>query len=123
VGLIWRHGVRGGSRGGALAAWLGVAGAAWVWVFAGAVAAAALTAAGLGSEYIFDQPQSTLEVVLVLADGVAVIAALMLLSLVFVWRAPEWSVSRRMHHTAFALSMGCFAGLLLRWGLAFGGPI
>ncbi len=123
VGLIWRHGVRGGSRSGALAAWAGLAGAASVWIFAGAAIAAALTAAVLGSQYIFDQPQPTLLAVLVLADGVAVMAALVLLSLVFVWRAPGWSLWRRLHQTAFAVGLAAFGGMLLRWGLAFGGPI
>ena len=123
VGLIWRHGVRGVTRSGVLAAWAGLAGAASVWIFAGAAIAAALTAARLGSEYIFDQPQPTLQAVLVLADGMVVMAALVLLSLVFVWRAQGWSFWRRLHQTAFALGLAAFGGLLLRWGLAFGGPI
>ncbi len=123
VGLIWRHGIKGGSPGGALAAWLGVAGAASVLVFVLAGIAAGFTAVRLGSEYIFDQPQPTLQAVLVVADGVAVVAALVLLSLVLVWRAPEWRLWRRLHQTAFALSLVAFGGLLLRWGLAFGGPI
>jgi CubicO group peptidase (beta-lactamase class C family) len=123
AGPIQRRGLRGGSRSGVLAASAALAGAACVLIFAGAIVAAALTAARLGSEYIFDQPQRTLETVLILADGVAVIAALMLLSLVLVWRAPGWSVLRRLHQSAFALSLASLAGLLLRWGLAFGGPI
>lgn len=123
VGLIWRRGIKGGSRGGALAAWLGVAGAAPVWAFVLAGVAAGLSAARLGSEYIFDQPQPTLQAVLVLADGVAIVAAVVLLSLALVWRASGWSLWRRLHHTAFALSLVAFGGLMLRWGLAFGGPI
>jgi CubicO group peptidase (beta-lactamase class C family) len=123
VGLIWRHGIRGGSRSGALAAWLGVAGAVSVWLFIAAAVAAALTAARLGSEYVFDQPQPSLQAVLVLADGVAVAAVLVVLSLALVWRAPGWSVGRRLHQTAFALCLAGFGGLLLRWGLAFGGPV
>ncbi len=123
VGLIWRHGIRGGARGGTLAAWLGVAGAATVWLFVLAGIAAGLSAARLGSEYIFDQPQPTLQAVLTLADGVAVMAAAVLLSLVPVWRAPGWSLWRRLHQTAFALSLVAFGGLLSYWGLAFGGPI
>jgi len=123
VGLIRRRGGRGGSRRGAVAAWLGVVGAVSVWLFCGAAVAAALIAVRLGSEYIFDQPQPTLEAMLVLADGMAVVSALLLLSLVFVWRAPGWSFWRRLHKTAFALCLAGFGGLLLRWGLAFGGPV
>jgi hypothetical protein len=62
-------------------------------------------------------------VVLVLADGMAVVSALGLLSLVLVWRAPGWSLWRRLHQTAFALGLAAFGTLLNRWGLAFGGPI
>ncbi len=123
VELIWRHGMKGGSRAGELAAGVATAGAAMVWVFVLAGIAAGLSAARLGSEYIFDQPQPTLKAVLGLSDGVAIVAAAVLLSLVLVWRAPGWSLWRRLHQTAFALSLVAFGGLLLRWGLAFGGPI
>lgn len=61
--------------------------------------------------------------VLILAGGVAIMAAAGLLSLVLVWRAPGWRLWRQLHQTAFALSLVAFGGLLLRWGLAFGGPI
>ncbi|MFP4328390.1 MAG: hypothetical protein ACLFQL_10310, partial [Paracoccaceae bacterium] len=87
------------------------------------VIAAALSAMRLGSEYIFDQPQPTFQAVLVLANGVSLMAGLVLLSLVLVWRAPGWHLWRRLHQTAFALGLAAFGGLLLRWGLAFGGPV
>lgn len=123
LGLVWRRGLAGGARRGVLAAGVAVAGAASVWTLAGAGIAVALTASQLGSEYVFDQPQPTLQTFLALADGVAVLAGLVLLSLLLVWRAPGWSLGRRLHQTALALALCAFGGLLLRWGLAFGGPI
>jgi len=44
-------------------------------------------------------------------------------TLLIVWRAPGWGLWRRLHHTAFALVLVGLAGLMLHWGLAFGGPI
>jgi hypothetical protein len=123
LGLIWRRGMHGGSRAGTLAAGVVVVGAASVWVLIGAGVVTALTAARLGSEFLFDQPQPTLTVFLVLSDVVAVLAALVLLSLVVVWRAEGWSLGRRLHHSAFALALAGLAVLMIRWALAFGGSI
>lgn len=72
-------------------------------------------------EFMFDQPQPTMVAVLVLADVLAVLAALVLVSLVLVWRAPGWSLWRRLHHTGFALALAATGALFLRWGLAFDG--
>ncbi len=58
-----------------------------------------------------------------MGNMVAVAAPLALLALVPVWRVAGWSVWRRIHDTAFALSLIALAVFLLRWGLAFGGPI
>lgn len=123
LGLLWRRGLRGGSRTGTLAAISAVAGAAGVWVMLGAAVATGLAAAQLGSEFLFDQPQPTVTAFLALADLVAVLAALVVLSVVLAWRAPGWSLGRRLHLSAFALAMAGLAMLMLRWGLAFGGAI
>ena len=123
LGLLWRRGLRGGSRAGTLAAVTAVAGAAGVWVMLGAVVAVGVAAAQLGSEFLFDQPQPTMTAVLAMADAVAVLAALVVLSLILVWRASGWSLGRRLHHSAFALALAGLAGLMVHWGLAFGGPI
>ncbi|WP_209426668.1 serine hydrolase domain-containing protein [Pararhodobacter sp. SW119] len=123
LGLIWRRGLRGGSRMGQLAAGVAVAGAGSVWAMAGAGIAAAVTAAELGSEFVFDQPQPTLTAFLALGDVVAVMAGLVLLSLVVVWRAPGWSIWRRLHQSVFALALAGFAALMVLWGLAFGGYV
>jgi CubicO group peptidase (beta-lactamase class C family) len=123
LGLLWRRGLRGGSRAGTLAAVTAVAGAAGVWVMLGAVVATGIAAAQLGSEFLFDQPQPTMTALLALTDTVAVLAALVALSLVLVWRAPGWSLGRRVHHSAFALALASLAGLMFQWGLAFGGPL
>ncbi|MFU8863249.1 MAG: hypothetical protein ACNA7O_04990 [Rhodobacterales bacterium] len=123
LGLTWRHGLRGGTRLGTLAAAVPSAGALSVIAFIGAGVAAALAAARLGSDYLFDQPQPTLEVFLVMGDVVAVVAVLAVLALVPVWRVAGWSPWRRIHDTLFALSLAALAAFLLRWGLAFGGPI
>ncbi|MFN4128701.1 MAG: serine hydrolase domain-containing protein [Paracoccaceae bacterium] len=123
LGLIWRRGLHGGSRAGTLAAWVAVVGAASVWIMVSAGIATGLTAARLGSEFLFDQPQPTLTVFLMLGDVVAVLAVVVLLSLVVVWRAEGWSLGRRLHHSAFALALAGLAVLMLRWGLSFGGSI
>ncbi len=123
LGLVWRRGLRGGSRTGTLAAVTAVAGAAGVWGMLAAVAATGIVAAQLGSEFLFDQPQPTVTAVVVLADTVVVLAALGVLALIPVWRAGGWSLGRRLHHSAFALTLAVLAGLMLQWGLAFGGPI
>jgi len=121
VGLIWRHGLKGGSRAGTLAAGVSIVAAGAVWAFVIATGLAAIMAMQLGMEFMFDQPQPTMVAVLVLADVLAVLAALVLLSLVLVWRAEGWSLWRRLHHSGFALSLAATAGLFLHWGLAFGG--
>lgn len=51
------------------------------------------------------------------------VAVLAVLALVPVWRVAGWSPWRRIHDTLFALSLAALAAFLLRWGLAFGGPI
>lgn len=123
LGFAFRHGLRGGTRVGSLTAAVLLAGAIVVIALIGAGVAAALVAARLGSEFLFDQPQPTLETFLALGDMVAVAAPLALLALVPAWRAAGWSVWRRIHDTLFAVSLAALAGFLLRWGLAFGGPI
>ncbi|MCC5976148.1 MAG: beta-lactamase family protein, partial [Rubellimicrobium sp.] len=121
VGLIWRHGLKGGNRAGTLAVGLGVVAAGAVWTLVLATGLAAMSAMQLGMEFMFDHPQPTVVAVLVLADVLAVLAALVLVSLVLVWRAPGWSLWRRLHHTGFALVLAATGALFLRWGLAFGG--
>ena len=121
VGLIWRHGLKGGSRAGGLAAGLVVLAAGAVWALVIATGLAVVMAMQLGMEFIFDQPQPALVAVLVLADLLAVLAALVLMSLVLVWKAPGWSLWRRLHHSGFALALAATGALFLRWGLAFGG--
>ena len=120
-GLIWRHGLKGGSRAGTLAAGLAIVAAILVWALVASVGVAVLAAMQLGTEFLFDQPQPSLMAVLVLADGLAVIAALVLLSLVLVWRAEGWSLWRSLHHSGFALILAATGALFLHWGLAFGG--
>lgn len=123
LGLTWRHGLRGGTRAGTLVAAVPLAGAVSVIGLIGAGAVAGLAASRLGSQFLFDQPQPTFEAFLAMGDVVAAVAALALLALVPVWRVAGWSPWRRLHDTLFALSLAALAGLLLRWGLAFGGPI
>ena len=123
LGLLWRHGLGGGSLFGSIAAGLALAGAVSVLGLLSAGVAAALAAARLGSEYLFDQPQPTMEMFLVAADIVAVLAGTVLLSLILVWRAPGWGLWRCLHHSAFAVALAAFSGLMLSWGLAFGGAI
>jgi CubicO group peptidase (beta-lactamase class C family) len=123
VGLIWRHGLRGGSRVGALAAAVEMVGVVAVWALAAAGVALTLAGSRLGSQFLFDQPQPTFEVFLGIADAVAVVAAVLALTLPFVWRAAGWSLWRRAHQTAFAFALIGLAGLMLHWGLSFGGPI
>lgn len=121
VGLIWRHGLQGGSRAGTLAAGLAILAAISVWALVAAIGLAALAAMQLGMEFLFDQPQPTSMAVLVLADVLAVLAALVLLSLVLVWQARGWSLWRRLHHTGFALVLAATGAFFVHWGLAFGG--
>lgn len=121
LGLIWRHGLKGGSRMGTLAAGLSVAAAGVVWLLVIAVGLAVLSAMQLGMEFMIDQPQPTLIAVLLLADALAVLAVAVLLSLAIVWRAPGWSLGRRLHHSALALVLAATGALFLHWGLAFGG--
>lgn len=123
LGLLWRRGLAGGSGAGTLAAGVATAGAASVWILAATGIAVALAAAELGSEFLFDQPQPTLQAVLVMSNVVAGMAGLSLLSLVPVWRAPDWSLWRRLHHSVFTLALVVLAGFMLRWGLAFGGSV
>ncbi len=121
LGLIWRHGLKGGSRMGTLAAGLSVAAAGVVWLLVIAVGLAVLSAMQLGMEFMIDQPQPTLIAVLLLADALAVLAVAVLLSLAIVWRAPGWSLGRRLHYSALALVLAATGALFLHWGLAFGG--
>jgi len=123
LGLIWRHGLRGGSRIGAVVAAVQGTGAVAIWALAASGVAMALAASRLGSQFLFDQPQLTFEIFLGIVTAIAVLAAALAVSLPFVWRAPGWSLWRRAHLTAFALSLIGLAGLMLNWGLAFGGPI
>lgn len=121
LGLLWRHGLRGGSRGGTLAAAVALAGAVAVWAMVAAGVAAGLAAVRLGSEFMFDQPQLTLEVFLAVGDVIAVLSLALVATQLIVWRAPGWGLWRRLHQTAFTLAMLGLAGLMLHWGLAFGG--
>ena len=121
LGLIWRRGLKGGSRGGALSAWLAVVAAGTVWALVIAAGVAVAAAMRLGMEFMFDQPQPTAVAMLVLADVLAVLAALLFMSLVLVWRAQGWSLWRKLHHTAFSLTLASTGALFVHWGLAFGG--
>lgn len=123
LGLLWRHGLKGGSRVGTLATSTAVTAAASVLALLISGIATAVTATQLGSEFLFDQPQPTLQAFLAIGNGVSVLAALAMLSLLLVWRAPDWSFWRRLHHSAFALSLAALTGFMLQWGLAFGGPV
>lgn len=120
VGLIWRRGLKGGSRMGALVAGLAVVAAGTVWLLAVATGVAVASALQLGMEFMIDQPQPSLVAVLVLADVLAVLGVVLLV-LVVVWRGPGWSLGRRLHHLGFVLSLAVTAALFWRWGLAFGG--
>ncbi len=120
LGLIWRRGLKGGSRMGTLVAGLGLVAAGVVWLLVIATGLAAATAAQLGMEYMFDHPQPTLVAVLVLVDVLAVLALILLALLVF-WRGPGWSLGRRLHHLGFVLVLAVTAALFRHWGLAFGG--
>ena len=123
LGLLWRRGLRGGSLGGTVAALAGLAGALSVWAMLGGGVAMAMAAANLGSEFLFDQPQPTVETFFALSHVVVVMAAIVLLAQGLVWRARGWSLWRRLHHTAFALVLAGLAVLMVNWGLAFAGPL
>jgi hypothetical protein len=123
TGLVWRHGLAGRSRAATLAASVAAASAVSVWALAGTGVAVALSAAALAGEYLFDQPQPTLRAFLVAGDAVAVLAGLSVLAAATAWRVDGWGLWRRLHMSAFALVLAGFAALLLRWGVAFGGPI
>ena len=123
LGLVWRHGLRGGSSLGNLASGLAVTGAASVWMLIGAGVVTALTAARLGSEFLFDQPQPSLTAFVAMSHLVVGLAGLILLSLALVWRAAGWSLWRRLHHSLFALALVALAVMMVQWGLAFGGSV
>ena len=120
LGLIWRRGLKGGSRMGTLVAGLGVTAAVVVWLLVIATGLAVASAMQLGMEYLINHPQPTLVAVLVLADVLAVLV-LILLALLVVWRGPGWSMGRRLHHLGFVLTLAVTAALFRHWGLAFGG--
>jgi len=120
LGLIWRRGLKGGSRMGSLVAGLGVTAAVVVWLLVIATGLAVASAMQLGMEYLINHPQPTLVAVLVLADVLAVLV-LILLALLVVWRGPGWSMGRRLHHLGFVLTLAVTAALFRHWGLAFGG--
>jgi CubicO group peptidase (beta-lactamase class C family) len=122
-GLIWRHGLAGGSRRGAVAAGMAAVSAIAVLAFLATGVAAALAATRLGSEFLFDQPQPTLSALFYTADAMVVLAGLLALTLALVVPAPGWGLIRKLHHGVFAVSLLAFGGMLLHWGLAFGGPI
>jgi len=87
TGLVWRDGLAGGSRSSTLAAGIAVAGSAAVLFLLNSGISIAIAASQLGSEFLFDQPQPTLQVFLVSCNGLAIIAAVLLTSLLIVWRA------------------------------------
>ncbi|MGY6410810.1 MAG: serine hydrolase domain-containing protein [Alkalilacustris sp.] len=121
LGLIWRRGLQGGGRAGTAAALAGLGGAVSVvgLIAAGGVMAGA--AATLGAEFLMDRPQPSMVAFLALGNVVAVMAGVVLVSLVPVWRAAGWSRWRRLHHAAFAVALAALAASLVNWGLAFGG--
>jgi hypothetical protein len=123
LGLLWRRGLRGGSLGGTIAALAGLAGAVSVWAMLGGGVAMAMASANLGSEFLFDQPQPTLMTFFTLGHVVVVMAGVVLLAQGLVWRAPGWSLWRRLHHTAFALVLAGLAAMMVNWGLAFAGAM
>ncbi|MFA8443968.1 serine hydrolase domain-containing protein [Yoonia sp.] len=123
LGLLWRHGLVGITRSGTVAAFIAVAGAVGVLAVLVSGVVMALTASQLGAEFLFVQPQPTAQAFLAIGSGTVVIAGLAFVSLPFVWRTPEWSVWRRLHQTAFALSLVALSGFMLQWGIALGGPI
>lgn len=120
LGLIWRRGLKGGSRMGTLVAGLGVTAAGTVWLLVIATGLAVASAMQLGMEYLINHPQPTLVAVLLLANVLTVLALTLLALLVF-WRGPGWSMGRRLHHLAFVLCLAVTAALFRHWGLAFGG--
>lgn len=123
LGLLWRRGLRGGSLRGLIAATVGLAGAVSVWAMLGAGLAMAMAAANLGSEFMLDQPQPTMEAFVALTHAVVTLAVLVLLSAGLAWRAPGWGLLRRLHYTVFALALAGLALMLVNWGLAFAGPL
>jgi hypothetical protein len=54
---------------------------------------------------------------------VAVVAAAALMALPIIWRVRGGTFRPRVHDTRFALTLAALSAFLLRWGLAFGGPI
>lgn len=77
----------------------------------------AMDLANLGREFLFDQPQPTLMADFALSHVVVAMAAIVLLALGLVWRAPGWRLGRRLHHTAFALVLAGLAVMIVTWGL------
>ena len=123
LGLIWRRGLAAGGRAGTAAALTGLAGAGAVWGLIAAGVAAGASAAALGMEFLLDRPQPTLVALSALGNAVVVLAALAVLSLALIWRAPGWSRWRRLHHAALALALPALAAALIHWGLALAGPL
>lgn len=95
MGFIWRRGLKGGSRLGTAASVVALGAAVGFWAFVASGVSAVLAAIRLGSEFIFDQPQATLETFFVFADGILL-------------RRP-FSVFHRCSHGARSIG-GCSVG-------------
>jgi CubicO group peptidase (beta-lactamase class C family) len=95
---------------GAAIAWLAFIAASIAW-------AIPLLGAGAESQFVFGYPQTSLKfalAVLLVASGLTLLANA---SVVLIWREGNWSVGRRLRHTAAAIVLLALVVTLLQWNV------
>jgi len=80
------------------------------------------SALGVAADQLHRLPTAALVLAVWAGWAVAAAALAMLVGLYFAWRGSDWSWWRRLHYTAFALSLSACAWLLWYWKF-YGAPI
>ncbi len=72
-----------------------------------------------GPEFLLSYPATPIVAVRWTALGVLFAGAAAVVGLWFVWRGSGWGLWHKLHYTAFALSLGYFALVLIQWNVVF----
>lgn len=117
----WRRQGRGAASGAAAFALSAgaVAGAALVFAFAAAMMWMSGQMSTLNAAALIAYPPSSVVVMRMIGLGVFIAALVGLASLWVAWRNSDWGLWRKLHHTAFALSVAFLALTLVFWKVIF----
>jgi CubicO group peptidase (beta-lactamase class C family) len=121
----WRRQGRAGVNTaiGSILGLTGFAAAGLTFAFTGAVIWVLSVLSGASAADLLNYPPLAVTVFRVIASTLFIAAFVMLASLWLAWRASGWSVWRKMHHSAFALSLAALALLLVQWKVIFSATV